>query len=77
MSYKDLGFAVLRHRRLAHLSQQQLGDLAGISRNYVSIIERGNASGISVEVIGNLAKALGLETSYLVEVLEQDEKGKI
>lgn len=77
MNYKELGFAIYRRRREKDLSQQDLATLAGISRNYVSIIERGDVNNISIEVLEKLAKVFGVEVSYLVQILEQDEKGKI
>jgi transcriptional regulator with XRE-family HTH domain len=36
-----------------------LGKIAGISRNYVSLIERGKAYSISMKIINQLAVALG------------------
>lgn len=48
-------------RRQKNLSQEQLAKISGVSRNYISMIERGEAKNISREVIKKLA--LGLDTS--------------
>jgi len=56
------GFAqqVRDRRRQEKLSQQALADRVGISRNYLSEIERGQATNLSWQVRKRLADALGL-----------------
>jgi len=44
------------------MSQQELADKAGISRNYLSQIERGQATNLSWQVRQRLASILGLQT---------------
>jgi transcriptional regulator with XRE-family HTH domain len=61
MDAKELGRQVLARRKERGLSQDELGKLANISRNYVSLIERGEANSISMKVINQLAVVL--ETS--------------
>lgn len=61
MDAKELGRQVLRRRKESGLTQGELAQRAGISRNYVSLIERGEASNVSVNVLHDLATAL--ETS--------------
>lgn len=65
MDTKELGRQVLTKRKEKELSQEDLGNLAGISRNYVSLIERGEAHNISMKVINQLAVALGASPAEL------------
>lgn len=69
MNYQELGFVILKRRREKNLSQQALANLAGISRNYVSIIERGDAKNISVEVLVKLAGVLDADPAYWLQIL--------
>jgi len=59
MDASELGRQVLARRKEKGLSQEELGNLANISRNYVSLIERGEAHSISMKVINQLAVVLG------------------
>ena len=72
LDYKELGFLVLKCRRNLRLTQQALADLLGISRNYVSIIERGEAQNPSMEAMRVLAGVMGLKVSELVGKIEGD-----
>jgi transcriptional regulator with XRE-family HTH domain len=65
MNAMELGRQVQAKRKERDLSQTQLGDLVGISRNYVSLIERGEAENISMKVVNQLAVALGTSPSEL------------
>ncbi len=65
MNAKELGHQVQSKRRDKGLSQGELGELVGISRNYVSLIERGEAENISMRVVNQLAVALGSTASEL------------
>ena len=61
----------LRHRILGkreelNISQQALANQAGISRNYVSMIERGEANNLSVGIVERLADALDTTPFYLL-----------
>ncbi|MCI0419325.1 MAG: helix-turn-helix domain-containing protein [Acidobacteria bacterium] len=61
----------LRHRRLQlGISQEELAELAGLHRTYVSSVERGERN-ISIDNIERIAAALKLQPSSL---LEQDDK---
>ncbi len=71
MDYKELGFLVLRCRRTLRLSQQAFADRLGISRNYVSMIERGEAQNPSMEAIRVLAEVMGIRVSELVRQIER------
>lgn len=65
MDAKEIGRKVLSHRKEKGLSQEELARLVGVSRNYVSLIERGEAHGISMKVISQLAVALGTSPGEL------------
>jgi transcriptional regulator with XRE-family HTH domain len=64
---KELGRQVLVKRKEKGWSQEQLGQMADISRNYVSQIERGGADSISIKVINKLAIALSVSPAELGE----------
>lgn len=65
MNAMELGRQVQIKRREKNLSQAELGNLVGISRNYVSLIERGEAENISMKIVNQLAVALGASPSEL------------
>ena len=67
MDAKELGRQVLAKRKEKGWTQEQLGKMADISRNYVSQIERGEADSISIKVINKLAIALGVSPTELSE----------
>jgi transcriptional regulator with XRE-family HTH domain len=58
------GRAVRKRRRELDLSQENLAERAGLHRNYVSDIERGDRNP-SLENIQKLAKALDIKVSAL------------
>lgn len=58
------GRAVRKRRRELDLSQEVLAERAGLHRNYISDIERGDRNP-SLENIQKLAKALDLKVSTL------------
>ena len=65
MDASELGRQVLVRRKEKGLSQDELGKLANISRNYVSLIERGEANSISMKVINQLAVVFGTSPAEL------------
>lgn len=65
MDAKELGRQVLLRRKDLDLTQGELAEQAGISRNYVSLIERGEARNVSVNVLHELAAALGTTPAEL------------
>jgi transcriptional regulator with XRE-family HTH domain len=56
---------VFERRKKLGLSQGKLAEISGISRNYVSLIERGEALNVSMNVINQLAAALGTTAAEL------------
>ena len=60
-----LGQQIQKRRKAQKLSQQELADMARVSRNYISVIERGNAN-VSTAVLEGLAIALGVSLATLL-----------
>lgn len=65
MDAKELGRQVLMRRKELNLTQGQLAEQASISRNYISLIERGEARNVSVNVLHELATVLGTTPAEL------------
>ncbi len=61
MDAKLFGKNLLLLRKEKGLTQQALANIAKISRNYISMIERGQVENVSDEIINELA--LGLDVS--------------
>jgi transcriptional regulator with XRE-family HTH domain len=57
--------SILILRERAGLSQDKLAELSGLSRTYISLIERGVAVNVSRTVEAKLAKALNTTTGAL------------
>jgi len=55
--YRTLGEAVRVERKKARLSQEELAEKAGFTRNYIGDIERGDKKA-TVEALARIAKAL-------------------
>lgn len=63
---KELGFGIAYFRKKAGLSQQELADLVGISRQHLGAIEAPNMERpFSVELLFRLAAALSVEAKEL------------
>lgn len=65
------GVAVREERKRLGISQEKLGELAGIHRTYVGMIERGEKN-ITLSNIFKVSKALGLNPSELLKLAEQE-----
>jgi len=59
------GSRLLIARKELSLNQQDLADQAGIHRAYISNLERGNIQNPTIQVVENLAQALGVQPQYL------------
>jgi transcriptional regulator with XRE-family HTH domain len=57
----DFAQQVRQQRKAQKLSQQELAQQIGISRNYLSEIERGESTNLSWQVREKIAAALGLD----------------
>jgi transcriptional regulator with XRE-family HTH domain len=67
----------LRLRRLKlRLSQQQLGTTIGHDQGYVSRLERGEITDITVRTLARLADALRVSTDYLLGRKDQESEKK-
>ena len=63
----QIGQRVAELRKLHDLTQQQLGDLIGSDRQYVSRIERADVS-VSIQKLAIIAKALDVSLSELCSI---------
>jgi transcriptional regulator with XRE-family HTH domain len=63
---QEFGKRLAQMRKERKISQEQLAELSGLNRPYISGIEHGKRN-VSLEVIVSLAKALGIQTKELFE----------
>lgn len=66
---------ILLSRRDLDWKQENLAEASGVSRTYISNIERGRVTNVGVEVIFALAKALGVAPQYLLGLTEDPLAG--
>ena len=59
------GQKLRRIRTKQQISQERLGELAGLHRTYVSSVERGERN-VSLETIEKFAEALGVKMAQLM-----------
>jgi transcriptional regulator with XRE-family HTH domain len=64
----SFGNRVRKLRTMAGLSQEQLGEKAGVHRTYIGMIERAEKN-ITLENIEKIAKALSIRIAKLLEDL--------
>src|SRR3954447_14842872 len=57
------GLPSLGHRRVPGLRREEVATLTGVSAEYYTRLERGNASGVSASVPESLARALQLDAA--------------
>ena len=68
-----------RHRRVAGLRREEVALLAGISVEYYTRLERGNARGVSDEVLDAVSRALQLdeaERAHLLDLVRSANAGR-
>lgn len=70
-----LGTRALISRRDLGLRQEEVAEQIGVSRTYISKIEHGDAPGVSLDVIGKLAAALGVSPAYLMGLTDNPLEG--
>ena len=73
---KELADRLLLSRRDLHWDQEELSRRSGVSRGYISEIERLRKTNIGVEVVFALAEALGVTVPYLLGISD-DPLGEI
>lgn len=59
---RDFHDMVLRRRRQLRMTQEELANMSGISRNYLSQIENGKANNLSNNIVVRLSRILALDT---------------
>jgi transcriptional regulator with XRE-family HTH domain len=67
---KSLAHRLQLSRSDLHWEQEELAEKSGISRSYISKLERGYVTNPSVDVIFSLADALGVSVQYLLGLTE-------
>ncbi len=71
----QLGVAIGTYRRMNGMSQEELAYRANISRTFLSTIETPKmVVSFSIEVLFNIADALGMEPSELLALADHPEK---
>ena len=66
--YRDLGCAISYYRKRKGLTQEQLADRIGISRQHMGAIEAPNMiRAVSLEVLFNIAAVLDIEPYLLLK----------
>lgn len=66
--YLDLGCAISYYRKRKGLTQEQLADKIGISRQHMGAIEAPNMTrGVSLDVLFNIATVLEIEPYILLK----------
>lgn len=68
-----VGEAIQERRLSVGISQQELADMAGVHRTYVSDVERG-ARNLTVSSLVKVCKALNVQPSRLFRRAEESEK---
>jgi transcriptional regulator with XRE-family HTH domain len=68
-SRRTFGRAIREQRVQRRLSQEEFAEKANLHRTYISSIELGKVS-VGIEVANELAAALGMRLSELVEIAE-------
>lgn len=69
---EQVGLLPGRRRRVAGLRREEVAQLAGVSIDYYTQIERGNVAGVSDEVLSAIVRALNLddaETTHLFDLV--------
>ncbi len=67
--YVALGLNIAYYRKRNGLTQEQLAEVADISRGYLGVIEApGTITNISLETLFNIARALDVEPAQLLEL---------
>jgi transcriptional regulator with XRE-family HTH domain len=68
ISPQQAGLPTLGHRRVPGLRREEVATLTGVSAEYYTRLERGNAGGVSDSVLESLARALQLDDAERVHL---------
>ncbi len=66
MEHSELAYQLAKRRKEMSLSQGALAHKAGVSRNYVALIEQGKAQNVSLNILTRLASAVGATLTELI-----------
>lgn len=55
---------IVIHRKRLHLSQSELAKRAGVSRNYISLMECGHVENVTLNVLQSVCRELGFEIKF-------------
>jgi len=70
---KKLGIKIKILRKEKKLSQEKLAEIAGLHRNYIGQVERGEKS-ITINSLIKICKALSVKPSALLKMIEDDNE---
>ena len=70
-TYKKLGIRIAYIRKLRGWDQDKLAREVGLTSSYISKIETGNRSGVSMDTYASIADALGIPLWKLVKIDEE------
>ena len=73
MDPNELGVKLFQLRKQLGTSQGELAQMASLSRNYISLIERGEVKNISIGVVEKLSVVLGISPPNLVGWSKEDD----
>lgn len=68
LHYATFGAIIARERKQRNLNQTEFAALVGISRGYVSLIEREQANNLSVAILLRLAQVLRVDVCELLKI---------
>ena len=74
MSLEQFGLHLLVKRKTLRLTQAELAKRAGVSRNYISMIERAVARNISKRILEKLAYGLDIDIRSFLNWPQLNEK---
>ncbi|GAF64412.1 helix-turn-helix domain-containing protein [Alkalihalobacillus trypoxylicola] len=64
-------------RKTRGMTLNELSNLSGVSKSYISYIERGLQKNPSISVLIKVAKALGIEYVELIELISEEKEENI
>lgn len=77
MEHQIRGDRLRERRKVLRLSQEALGELAGVDASYISLLERGVKKNPSLSVVTRLAEALNTSIAYLTGKTDDPSPGAL